>query len=378
MLSEIPVPELDVALRGGGVVLLLLVASLLLRDFSGSWAARLGALFAVGAAAFAVSSGPGFGAGGSAWRVALLAFSEGDNVIFWLFALALFNDDFRPRVWQAAIWATVVLATLVCGLALQPLHSPFAALLDAGLGTAAFCFAGLAVVQTVSSWSADLVEGRRRLRVVVVGVSAGFILVHALANLVGLRGAAPEAFSLAAATGLAAIAAGVAWSFLGVAGGETLFASPGRASAAGPPMPRPADLSAADRRLLASVEQAMRTDRVYRQDGLTIGELALKQGVKEHRLRRLINQGLGYRNFNSFLNSYRIAEVRACLADPGQAAVPILTIALDAGFSSLGPFNRTFRQVTGTTPTAYRRWALERPAPEPTIAVSASRISKSA
>jgi AraC-like DNA-binding protein len=58
--------------------------------------------------------------------------------------------------------------------------------------------------------------------------------------------------------------------------------------------------------------------------------------------------------------------------------VPILTIALDAGFSSLGPFNRTFRQVTGTTPTAYRRWALERPAPEPTIAVSASRISKSA
>ena len=35
--------------------------------------------------------------------------------------------------------------------------------------------------------------------------------------------------------------------------------------------------------------------------------------------------------------------------------VPILTIALDAGFASLGPFNRAFKAETGLTPTEYRR-----------------------
>jgi len=38
--------------------------------------------------------------------------------------------------------------------------------------------------------------------------------------------------------------------------------------------------------------------------------------------------------------------------------VPILTIALDAGFGSIGPFNRAFKTQTGVTPTEYRRTRL--------------------
>ena len=69
----------------------------------------------------------------------------------------------------------------------------------------------------------------------------------------------------------------------------------------------------------------------------------------------LINQQLGYRNFNVFLNNYRIEEAKAALADPTQAEVPVTTIAMDAGFQSLGPFNRAFKATTGVTPTEYRR-----------------------
>ncbi len=106
----------------------------------------------------------------------------------------------------------------------------------------------------------------------------------------------------------------------------------------------------------------MTDERAYRQDGLTIGGLAQQLGLPEYRLRRLINQALGYRNFNSFVNRYRIAEVKAALADPRQAEVPVLTMALDAGFSSLGPFNRAFKAETGMTPSEYRRdWRI-RPA----------------
>jgi AraC-like DNA-binding protein len=88
---------------------------------------------------------------------------------------------------------------------------------------------------------------------------------------------------------------------------------------------------------------------------MTIGTLALKLNVPAYRLRRLINQHLGYRNFNVFLNNYRIEEAKAALSDPTQAGVLVITITMDAGFQSLGPFNRAFKTTTGVTPTEYRR-----------------------
>ena len=99
----------------------------------------------------------------------------------------------------------------------------------------------------------------------------------------------------------------------------------------------------------------MAGERIYRHEGITIGTLATKLAVPEYRLRRLINQQLGYRNFNVFLNNHRIEEAKAALADPSQAEVPVITIAMDAGFQSLGPFNRAFKATTGVTPTEYRR-----------------------
>ncbi|MFZ3007486.1 MAG: helix-turn-helix domain-containing protein, partial [Phenylobacterium sp.] len=107
------------------------------------------------------------------------------------------------------------------------------------------------------------------------------------------------------------------------------------------------------------------------------GALAHSLGAPEHRLRKAINQGLGFRNFNAYLNSFRIAETLAALADPEQAEVPILTLALDAGFNSLGPFNRAFRAATDMTPTAYRRQALSA-GDAPPSSGSAGRIPNSA
>lgn len=105
--------------------------------------------------------------------------------------------------------------------------------------------------------------------------------------------------------------------------------------------------------LLASME-----DGVYRRPGLTISALAQDLGHPEHRVRRLINGHLGYRNFSAFLNSYRIPEAQRTLGDPQQVRKPVLTIALDLGYGSLGPFNRAFKTSTGLTPTEYRQQSL--------------------
>jgi len=85
--------------------------------------------------------------------------------------------------------------------------------------------------------------------------------------------------------------------------------------------------------------------------------------VPEYRLRRLINQQLGYRNFNAYLNEWRLDEAKQALSDPEQRDVPVSTIALDAGFQSLGPFNRAFKANTGLTPTEFRSQAISARSP---------------
>ena len=99
----------------------------------------------------------------------------------------------------------------------------------------------------------------------------------------------------------------------------------------------------------------MGTERAYRDEDLSITRLASRLAVPEYRLRRLINQHLGHRNFSAYVNQYRLAEAMTALADPGQSGRPVLTIALDAGFQSIGPFNRAFKSRTGLTPTEFRR-----------------------
>ena len=98
----------------------------------------------------------------------------------------------------------------------------------------------------------------------------------------------------------------------------------------------------------------MTAELPYRDEEMTIAKLASQLGVQEYRLRRHINGALGHRNFAAFLNGYRLVEVKSALADPTQKDVPIITIALDAGFGSLGPFNRAFREAEGMTPSEYR------------------------
>ncbi|MBV8186975.1 MAG: helix-turn-helix transcriptional regulator [Alphaproteobacteria bacterium] len=342
---------LDWGLRGAACALVLLMAAALLREHGKLLAGRLGALFAVGTAAYAVTSATGFSPQLGAWAIPLLALSAGNNVVFWSLTGALFDDGFRLRWWHVALWLLLVLA----GLAACVLSVP---VLGLGLTLSSFGFAGLAMAQALRSWRGDLIERRRRLRLFVVAGSALYIGIETLAQLFGVPRSAPQGASMVGAIGLLIIAATIAWSLLRVSQAQSLFAT--AVSTPGPPAEEPVTASeTADQGLLAALERVMATERAYRQEGLTIGSLAQQLGLPEYRLRRLINQELGHRNFNSFVNRYRIAEAKAALADLSQAEVPVLTIALDAGFSSLGPFNRAFKAETGMTPTEFRRANLD-------------------
>ena len=99
-------------------------------------------------------------------------------------------------------------------------------------------------------------------------------------------------------------------------------------------------------------------DHVYRRPKYSMRSLADELGLPEYRLRKLIHEELGFRNFNAFLHHYRLREACGMLSDPGQVRTPILTIALTVGYQSINTFNRAFREILGETPSAFRARAV--------------------
>jgi AraC-like DNA-binding protein len=339
---------LELALRAGTVALLLLLAAALLRDFRHVAAGRLAAAFALGSAAHAVTTAIGSTQVASPWHAPLIALSTGNAVVFWLFARALFDDAFKPGAWHALLWTAVAgfsaanCLRLLGGNAQIPLIA---------VNLIALGFIALAVAQTIASWSTDLVERRRQLRVFIVGAAALYGGVNAALQM-SISGGAEVVDTVNAAL-LAAIVAAICHALMGVTAADLFPAGPSAVDSGASVAIRAA--TAADQKLIDALMGLMSDERIYRHDNVTIGTLATRLAIPEYRLRRLINQRLGYRNFKDFLNNHRIEEAKAALADPSQAAVPVITIAMDAGFQSLGPFNRAFKAITGVTPTEYRR-----------------------
>jgi AraC-like DNA-binding protein len=274
-------------------------------------------------------------------------------VVFWLFTRALFDDAFTMRWWHALVWAAVAAFSFVNCMWIGPASSGNLRISIIAINLLALGFIALAVGQAVATWSADLVEGRRRLRVFIVGAAALYGGVNAILQILISGGNAAEIINTANAAVLVGIVALICHAMMRVDGAE-LFAAPVAANAVSESAVAQ-DSGAADQKLVGALMRLMADERIYRHDNITIGTLSTKLSIPEYRLRRLINQQLGYRNFNVFLNNHRIEEAKAALADPTQAEVPVITIAMDAGFQSLGPFNRAFKATTGVTPTEYRR-----------------------
>ncbi len=104
----------------------------------------------------------------------------------------------------------------------------------------------------------------------------------------------------------------------------------------------------------------MNKEKAYLDADLSVNSLADKVGIPAHQLRVIINQGLGYKNFSAFLAHYRIIQIKVALEDPEKARIPILSIALNNGFSSLATFNRLFKNEVGIAAGEYRKQSLSK------------------
>lgn len=268
-------------------------------------------------------------------------FALGGAGWFWLFIVTLFED--RPiSPLTLAPGALLTGLGLVGWIGRQPMNSPLWIghnLIEAG-------FAIHALFLIANSWRGDLVETRRRLRGPVLAVVTVYVLALSGFEIAeGLAGHQPW-FDIAGSLALAFMCGLGAVAF--VQAQPNLFG-------AAPASPAAGGLDAGDRLMLAKLDELMAQGEAWRREGLTIGALAEEVGAPEHKLRRLINDHLGFRNFAAFVNARRIEAAKARLADPAKARESVSAIAFDLGFGSLGPFNRAFKEATGQTPTEWRR-----------------------
>jgi AraC-like DNA-binding protein len=340
--------QIDLMARGASIGLFLLWSWILLRDHRDMLAARTAVAMNIAIIGYVLAT--------ASWHVdpspvgiIFTVFAGATPGLFWLFARTWFNDKKHLERWVLALIALSVANVLVMRLSFgrdDGLNLVCGTLFR--IGMIAFAVAGL--------WEAwrgregDLVEGRRRLRPRIVAAVGVYVIIITIAEVAVYDYQAPIWIVRVVDSSIAVITLLFCLAMFGMRQSDLFGAANSKVK------PAAADLT--DDTLVPKLLRHMSTDVPHRDETLSIAKLAAQLGEQEYRLRRAINGKLGYRNFAAFLNGYRLDEVKSALTDPTQREVPIITIALDAGFGSLGPFNRAFREAEGMTPSAFRTASL--------------------
>ena len=101
-----------------------------------------------------------------------------------------------------------------------------------------------------------------------------------------------------------------------------------------------------------SLETYLRQTEIWKDSQLSLNQLADKSGFSAHHISQVLNDHLG-KSFNDYLAEFRIAAV--CQQLLIERDKSILDIAMESGFSSKSSFNASFKKITGTTPSQYRK-----------------------
>lgn len=106
-------------------------------------------------------------------------------------------------------------------------------------------------------------------------------------------------------------------------------------------------------KLKAKLQNTMHDEKPFLDPQLTLSDLSRNLGINSAFLSYAINAGFD-KNFNDFINEYRINEFKAKLQNGDAEKLNLLGLAFDCGFNSKATFNRAFKKFTGVSPKEFQ------------------------
>ena len=100
------------------------------------------------------------------------------------------------------------------------------------------------------------------------------------------------------------------------------------------------------------VKSLMENEKVYLNPELNLSDLAEQAKMSRAQLSEIINSGFN-KNFNDFVNMYRVDAFKAMIKAEKHKQLSLLGIAQDCGFNSKATFNRVFKKLTNHSPSEY-------------------------
>jgi AraC-like DNA-binding protein len=107
-----------------------------------------------------------------------------------------------------------------------------------------------------------------------------------------------------------------------------------------------------------ALRKAMEKDAVYLNPDLNLAMLSKYTGIPAKTISAVINQHL-HKSFNEFVNEYRVAAFKEKVQQPKMNSLTFAGIASECGFNSQATFQRTFKQVTGLSPSEFKNQVLQ-------------------
>jgi AraC-like DNA-binding protein len=98
----------------------------------------------------------------------------------------------------------------------------------------------------------------------------------------------------------------------------------------------------------------MDAEKPFLNPNLNLPQLAKDLEIPSYQLSQVLNKNIEL-NFFDFINSYRVEEIKAKMADSKYDNLSLLGIAFESGFNTKSAFNRVFKKITGLTPSEYKK-----------------------
>jgi len=109
--------------------------------------------------------------------------------------------------------------------------------------------------------------------------------------------------------------------------------------------------------VIGSLLKAMGDDKIFLNPNLNVAILSEHTGITPRIISAVLNQHL-QKSFNEFVNGYRVNEFKERILNPDMNNLTIAGIAFECGFNSQATFQRTFKELTGQSPSEFRKTAL--------------------